>query len=107
MWTSCEQRANRYRGFDPGEGRTETEVDAHAECDMPVRLAGDVEGVRIGELVGVAVRGGEHLENEVAFPELLSAQLAVFPDPPRVAFQRTFKPQHLFDCRRHQRGFIS
>src|SRR6187455_3344856 len=52
-------------GFHAGEGCAEAGVDAVAEGDVRVWVAGDVEAGGITELFWIAVGGADHGEDEV------------------------------------------
>src|SRR5205814_5504341 len=52
-------RCQRHLSLDPRQRCAQTEVSAQAERQMAVFLAADVEGVGVGELLGVTVGGGD------------------------------------------------
>src|SRR5689334_13497890 len=52
---SREEAADGHSPFEPRQVETGARVDARAEGDVPVRLAGDVETVRIFELCRIPV----------------------------------------------------
>lgn len=58
-------------------------VDAEAEAQLPARgRVGDVEGVRVGEAVGVAVGGDQGSHHRLTGPDHLSGQLDVLQGGP-------------------------
>jgi hypothetical protein len=59
------QRANRYLGLEARQRGTETEMDPVAEREM-LWLAHDVEPIRVGESLWIAVRRGPDDRNDGA-----------------------------------------
>src|SRR3954469_7500464 len=61
--------------LQPREWRAQTGMNAKAERDMGIRIASNVEAARVGELPGVAVRGADHRQNELAGRDDLAMHL--------------------------------
>jgi hypothetical protein len=59
-----------------GQGRTEAEMRAEAECQMPV-LPGGVEAVGVGEDHWVAMRGGDQHDDDVAVVDAGAADIQI------------------------------
>src|SRR6476646_8958127 len=55
-WEPAQQRAERDLPFEPGQSRAEAEMRADGEGEVAIRLPGEVKAVRVGELLGVAIR---------------------------------------------------
>src|SRR5438128_1584887 len=77
---TVEHLVERDAAFEPGEGRSKTEVDAVAEGQVVADLAVDVEAVAVGELAIVAVgRAVEH-DHDAALGNRLAVVLDVAGD---------------------------
>ena len=68
--------------LDPGQRGPKTMMHALAERYMRVRIAGDVEPVRIGEHLGIAVGGGDRPTDPVLLPDQLASHLNVLSRDP-------------------------
>src|SRR5512144_1742231 len=62
---AAQQRGNRDLGLEPGQRRSQAEVDALPESNMAVVAAGDVELVRVREHRGIPVGRTEHRQDDV------------------------------------------
>src|SRR5262249_8965463 len=92
-----EQRRDRRARLDTAEGRPRAEVDPEPEGQVVVRMAGDVESVRIGECLWVAVGGSDRGENGIPRPDRLAANLEVGYRGPRDHLGAAVESEKLLD----------
>src|SRR5690606_6381299 len=85
----------------------EAEVGAEAEREVAVRLARDVEAVRVGELLGIAVGGAEREDHRLALPHLLAAELDVRLGELEQELDRRVVAEQLLDRALHQAGVLA
>src|SRR5262249_30428512 len=80
---AADELADGDLGLDAGEVRAEAVVRTTAEGEVVVRLALDVEAVRIGKASGVPIGRGEHAPHLRVLRQHLAAELDVgMQDPP-------------------------
>src|SRR5947208_2337107 len=92
-----EQRFERDPRLEPGQWRTQTEVDPSAEPQVVTRIPGDVEAVGIGVSTFVAVGAGEHDHDELVLAYLLFTKFDCRLGPPEQELHGRVIAQHLFD----------
>ena len=71
-------------------------MHAMAKCDVAVGVTRNVDPVRVGKLVRIAVRGADHDMENLALADLLAADLKVFARGPDAALGRCVVAQELF-----------
>ncbi len=82
-------------------------MDAEAECQVAIRLAPDVEAIRVGKLAGIAVRGADSQVEDRAGFELLSPDLGVDREPAVAELVRALEAQELVDRVLDARGVFA
>lgn len=82
-------------------------MNPHAEGQVLVVAALDVERVGVGEPGGIAIGGVQHLESDLAFQQFLPAQLNIVFDDARLPGDGTLVAQHLLDRRSEKRGVLA
>ena len=92
-----QQLLEHHAQLEAGERLAEAEVRAEAERDVLVRVALDVEAVRVGELRLVAVRRLVEQHALLAFVQLLAHELDVVGDRAAHVLDRADPAQHLLD----------
>ena len=94
--------------LEPGQRRAQAEMHALAERHVPVRLAREVQCIRVIELPLIPVGGCEHGKHHLTARNRHAGDRHVLA---RVSFRRRFQravvTQELFDGRLDQRGLVS
>src|SRR5262245_17025408 len=101
-----EQPPECYPRFHPRDVHPRAGVVAVPERDVAVRLAADVEAVRVGELRRIAVGRTDAEGDERSGRELAPAELDRCRRHPVVELERALEAQQLLDRGRHQRGIV-
>ena len=92
--------------LDARQVRAHAAVDAHAERQMPVRVAVDHERVGIGECVLVAARGDLAEQHAVALAHRAALELEVLGDGAGVRARRRVEAEELLGGRDEQVGIV-
>ena len=91
--------------FEAGECRTQAEVGAVAEAEVPVGSARDVEDFGgLAELALVVVRSTDEQKHRVACPHRLTVTLDVGGQGAVHVLRRVVEPEHLLDGGHHAFG---
>ncbi len=101
------QLQQRFEGdlaLDARERRAEAEVCRPAEGEVPVVGAVNVQPVRVGESLRVAVRGPDHRHHRLSLADRLPADLHIFRGQARGVLDRAFVAQQLLDSGGDQGG---
>src|SRR5262249_10505204 len=99
-----DQRADRHLSLESGEVGAEAVVRAAAEREVLVRLALDVEAIRLGEDLRIAIRRREHPPDAGVPRDDLAAELDVGVEDARGQDHRPVVAQALCDRARDERG---
>src|SRR3954449_6215372 len=81
----------------PRQRCSDAKVWAEPEGDVPVRIAPDVECIRVREVRGITIGSPQHLEGHLARAHGLTAKLDVAPDQPWLACDGTLEAQDFLD----------
>src|SRR5262249_17299226 len=73
---AADQRVDCDPPFQPGERRSQAEVDAAAEREVLVGAASQVQPVGVGKLSWVSIGRAQERENQLATVDLLATKLA-------------------------------
>ena len=92
--------------FEPGEVRSQAEVDAVTEGDVIVRPTIGIELVGTLEVPRVAIRSREDHHQHIVLADLLSLELQVCVGRPRQAVDRGVEPQEFVDHGRDLLGLL-
>src|SRR5262245_33669250 len=96
---ALEQKGKRNARLEPCQLGAEAEVDALAEGEMPVRRAGDIEGIRVGELGRVPIGRIDDGKDAIAGLEALAADLVRDANDARHGVGGSVVAQELLDGR--------
>jgi len=75
VWKPRGERLQDLLALHLGQRTTKSIVRAKAKGDVPVRVSGDVEGIRCVKHVGIAVGSGDETPEAVTLPNLFAAEL--------------------------------
>ena len=89
-------------GLEPGEVRAEAVVGAEPERDVPIRVARDVEDVRVLEHGLVAVRRRERHQHRLALGNGHAAEDLIAGGGAHELLHRRHVPEHLLHRARHE-----
>ena len=90
--------------FQLGQRGTEAEMDAIAQSDVAIGLAGDIEGVRLGKLGWVPIGRRERRGHDLAGRNRQAGQLDISRGEAPGSRKRRIEPEDLIDRRARQQG---
>ena len=71
-----QQEAECDLSFCAGQRGTEAEVSRPSEGEMPIVLPGEIEAVRVGETLGIAIAGGHDRDDGLSFLDRFASRVS-------------------------------